>query len=93
MADHLCRCEQCGAIIEQGLKMREHSRFHLRKERQAKNMRTVCCKWLEKAFEAGQRCPEMSDQASEFYSPLFEHDWSRQMEKELAEAQAKGAET
>lgn len=52
------------------------------------DVQKVCCKWLEKAFAAGQKCPPFSDQASEYYSPLFEYDWSVEMEKEITEAAA-----
>ena len=27
MSEHLCKCSRCGAIIEQGLKMREHETY------------------------------------------------------------------
>lgn len=46
----------------------------------------VCHRWLDKAFEAGQRCPRNSDQRSEYYSPLFEYEWIPKMLSELAAA-------
>ncbi len=50
-------------------------------------VRGLCFAWLMKAFRAGQGCPRFSDQASEYYAPLIELEWSKQMVDELKAAQ------
>ena len=46
----------------------------------------VCARWFDKAFAAGQQTPRFSDQRSEYFSPLFEHEWAPQMLAEIKAA-------
>ena len=46
----------------------------------------ICCQWLEKAYEEGNKTPRNSDMQSEYYAPLFHYQWAPQMLKEIAEA-------
>jgi hypothetical protein len=49
--------------------------------------RLIICRWLTQAFEAGQLCPQHSDQRSEYWSPTFEYDWAPKILAELEAAQ------
>jgi len=49
----------------------------------AEELKEFCYKWLVKAYTTGQRVSPMDANNSEFYLPMLDLDWSKQMKEEI----------
>lgn len=56
----------------------------MNKEETVKN---ICFKWLWKAFEAGTKQDSFSADNSEYWHPLIDLKWSKQMVEEIKSKQ------